>query len=116
MTGSKHSLNIVAALSIAALSSTVFATEVPAAFDPKTCKAEYPKASLVNEEQGIVSMLFLVAVDGNVVESKLDKSSGYKNLDRAAMKALASCKFKPATRDGKPDQTWTKVEYTWKLS
>ncbi|MES2295636.1 MAG: energy transducer TonB [Pseudomonadota bacterium] len=109
------SFKFFTALSIAAVSSAALATEVPAAFDPKTCKASYPKASLVNEEQGLVSMLLLVAVDGNVLDSKVDRTSGFKNLDKAALKAFSACKFKPATKDGSPNQSWTKVEYEWKL-
>ena len=100
---------------ILSASTAVFAGEVPASLDAKNCKAEYPKASLLNEEQGDVTMSFLVAADGNVVESKVDKSSGYKNLDKAAVKALSACKFKPGTKDGAVAQTWTKVDYSWKL-
>ena len=97
------------------LSATAFAGEVPASFDPSKCKAEYPKASLMNEEQGTTSMSFLVNPDGTVAESKLEKTSGFKNLDKAALKSLAACKFKPGTKDGAPAQTWTKVDYAWKL-
>jgi len=93
----------------------VFAAEVPASFDAKNCKAEYPKASLMNEEQGTVSMSFLVKPDGSVIDSKVEKSSGFKNLDKAAIKALSACKFKPGTKDGAPAETWTKVDYAWKL-
>jgi protein TonB len=104
---------IAAALALSASAS--FAGEVPASFDAKTCKAEYPKASLMNEEQGTVSMSFLVTAGGDVKESKVDKSSGFKNLDKAAIKALSACKFKPGTKDGAPAETWTKVDYAWKL-
>lgn len=75
----------------------------------------YPRASLANEEQGTVILAFLIGTDGNVVDSKVEKSSGFKNLDKAAQKALAACKWKPATKDGKPEQAWTKMEYVWKL-
>ena len=97
------------------VTSVAFAAEVPASFDPKNCKADYPKASLMNEEQGTVSMSFLVSADGSVVDSKVEKSSGFKNLDKAAIKSLSACKFKPGTKDGSPAQTWTKVDYAWKL-
>jgi periplasmic protein TonB len=97
------------------VSGAAMAAEVPASFDASKCKAEYPKASLMNEEQGTVSMSFLVNADGTVAESKLEKTSGFKNLDRAAMKSIAACKFKPGTKDGAPAQTWTKVDYSWKL-
>jgi len=110
-----NKFSIIAAVVLSAVSAVTIAAEVPASLDAKNCKAEYPKASLMNEEQGDVKMSFLVAADGNVVESKLEKSSGFKNLDKAALKALSGCKFKPGTKDGAVAQTWTKVDYSWKL-
>lgn len=110
----KVSTSIIAALFLSA-AGTAVAGEVPATFDAKNCRAEYPRASLMNEEQGNVSMAFLVSADGTVVDSKIEKSSGYKNLDRAAIKAISACKFKPGTKDGAVAQTWTKVDYDWKL-
>ena len=97
------------------LAGAAVGAEVPASFDPSKCKAEYPKASLMTEEQGTVSMAFLVNADGSVADSKLEKTSGFKNLDKAALKSLALCRFKPGTKDGAPAQTWTKVDYAWKL-
>jgi protein TonB len=111
----KFSTSVFAAVMLSAVSAVAIASEVPATLDAKNCKAEYPKASLMNEEQGDVKMAFLVAADGGVVESKLEKSSGFKNLDKAALKALSACKFKPGTKDGAVAQTWTKVDYSWKL-
>jgi len=110
-----NKFSIIAAIVLSAVSAVTIAAEVPASVDAKNCKAEYPKASLMNEEQGDVKMAFLVGADGNVVESKLEKSSGFKNLDKAALKALSGCKFKPGTKDGAVAQTWTKVDYSWKL-
>jgi protein TonB len=106
---------VIAAFLLSATSAAAMAAEVPASLDAKNCKAEYPKASLINEEQGDVKMAFLVGADGNVVDSKLEKSSGFKNLDKAAIKALSACKFKPGTKDGAVAQTWAKVDYSWKL-
>ncbi|WP_426341746.1 energy transducer TonB [Pseudoduganella sp. S-14] len=97
------------------VSVSAFAGETPAVFDAKNCKAEYPKASLMNEEQGQVTMSFLISASGEVMDSKIDKSSGFKNLDKAAVKAIAACKFKPGTKDGAVAQTWTKVDYVWSL-
>ena len=110
----KRLMSVAAAL-LVSVSSAAFAAEVPASFDAKNCKADYPKASLMNEEQGTVSMSFRVNADGSVADSKLDKSSGFNNLDKAAIKALTACKFKPGTKDGAAAQTWTKVDYAWKL-
>ena len=114
MMTNKRMLGLVAAVLVAS-APAVFAAEVPASFDSKNCKAEYPKASLMNEEQGTVSMSFLVKPDGSVADSKVEKTSGFKNLDKAAIKALSACKFKPGTKDGAPAETWTKVDYAWKL-
>lgn len=112
----KLNVRLCTALIAAACANVAVAAEVPAAFDAKSCKAEYPKASLMNEEEGVVSMAFLVSADGKVLESKLDKTSGFKSLDKAAISAISACKFKPGSKDGRPDSTWTKVEYNWKLS
>lgn len=108
-------INFIAALALSSIAGLAIAAEVPASFDPKNCKVDYPKASLMNEEQGTTSMSFLVGTDGSVSESKLDKSSGFKGLDKAAIKSLSACKFKPGSKDGAPAQTWTKVDYAWKL-
>jgi periplasmic protein TonB len=107
--------SVSVAMLLSCLTASVAAAEVPAQFDSKTCKADYPKASLMNEEQGTTSMSFLVAPDGAVLDSKLEKTSGSKNLDKAAIKSISACKFKPGTKDGAPAQTWTKVDYAWKL-
>ena len=107
--------SVIAALVLSAVTVAVSAAEVPASFDPSKCKVEYPKASLMNEEQGVTSMSFQINADGTVADSKLEKSSGFKGLDKAALKGLSACKFKPGTKDGAPAQTWTKVDYAWKL-
>jgi periplasmic protein TonB len=112
MSTNKRWLGVMAAVLFAGAAG---AAEVPASFDAKNCKAEYPKASLMNEEQGTVSMSFLVSAAGDVKDSKIEKSSGFKNLDKAAIKSLSACKFKPGTKDGAPAETWTKVDYAWKL-
>jgi protein TonB len=115
MCANKRSVKVLAAVALSLMAGVAMAAEVAATFDPAKCKAEYPKASLMNEEQGTVTMSFLVSPDGSVVESKLEKTSGFKNLDKAALKSLSACKFKPGTKDGAPAQTWAKVDYAWKL-
>jgi periplasmic protein TonB len=78
-------------------------------------KPEYPSASRRLEEEGTVSLRFLVGVDGKVVQAEVEKSSGYKRLDEAARAGLSRCAFKPATVDGKPEQGWASMKYTWRL-
>lgn len=78
-------------------------------------KPEYPSASRRLEEEGTVSLRFLVGVDGKVVQSEVEKSSGFKRLDEAARAGLSKCQFRPATVDGKPEQAWTTIRYVWRL-
>jgi protein TonB len=92
------------------------AVTVPAVVDFSSCaKPEYPRKSLRNEETGTVILQFLIGIDGHVVESKIERSSGSRDLDNAARSALSLCRFKPGLADGKPQQSWTKVQYVWKL-
>lgn len=106
---------LICAALLMAGAGAVAAVEVPAVMIEKNCKAEYPKTSLVNEEQGAVTMAFLVGENGQVLDSKVEKTSGYRNLDKAAIKAMSACKFKAGTKDGAVAQTWAKVEYVWSL-
>lgn len=78
-------------------------------------RPEYPSASRRNEEEGTVQLRFLVGVDGHVVESQIEKSSGYARLDEAARAALSRCQFKPGTLNGQPEQSWASMKYTWRL-
>ena len=58
---------------------------------------------------------FLIDVDGRVLESKVERSSGYRRLDEAARAALGACKFRPATVDGRPERAWARIDYDWKI-
>jgi protein TonB len=78
-------------------------------------KPEYPSASKRLEEEGTVQLKFLVGADGKVIESAVEKSSGFRRLDEAARAGLSKCQFKPGTVDGKPQQTWASMKYTWRL-
>jgi len=78
-------------------------------------KPEYPSASKRLEEEGTVQLKFLVGVDGKVIESAVEKSSGFRRLDEAARAGLSKCQFKPGTVDGKPQQSWASMKYTWRL-
>lgn len=89
---------------------------VAAVADFNTCaKPEWPKASLRNEETGTVTLSFLIGVDGRVADSKILKSSGFRDLDKAAVTGISKCRFKPGLTDGKPEQAWMQMQYVWTL-
>jgi protein TonB len=98
------------------LSGLVNAAVVNPVLDNKSCELpKYPKASLINEETGTVTMALLVSVEGKVIDSKVDTSSGSKSLDKAALSAFSLCKFKAGSKDGKTEQMWVKLDFVWKF-
>jgi protein TonB len=91
-------------------------SRVAAVADFSTCaKPEWPKSSLRNEETGTVTLQFLIGVDGRVMDSKVLKSSGFRDLDKAAQTGISKCRFKPGMVDGKPEQAWMQMQYVWTL-
>ncbi|HZE59663.1 MAG TPA: energy transducer TonB [Burkholderiales bacterium] len=78
-------------------------------------KPEYPPASRRANETGTVLLQFLIDVNGKVIDSKVERSSGYRRLDEAARAALELCNFRPATVDGQPTRAWARIEYLWRL-
>ena len=89
---------------------------VAAVVDARNCaKPEYPAKSARLGDTGTVTLSMLIGIDGHVIDAKVDKSSGHKELDLAARQGLSLCKFKPGTIDGVPQQLWTKIQYAWEI-
>lgn len=57
---------------------------------------DYPEAARRRGQEGTVQLDVLVLADGRVGEVTLAHSSGYRNLDRAAIRAVRKWQFKPA--------------------
>jgi TonB family protein len=83
--------------------------------DPDNCFPRYPKASMEANEQGRVRIRFLVGFDDLLISTQIVQSGGYSKLDQATVDALSKCKFKAATKDGKPIESSLTAEYLWKL-
>ena len=79
-------------------------------------KPAYPISSLRLAEEGIVNLAMLIGPDGRVLESRVEKSSGSRALDRAAIEGLSLCKFKPGTVDGIAEKSWAKLQYAWTIN
>jgi protein TonB len=78
-------------------------------------KPQYPKSSLRNEEQGTVTLRFTVGANGRLLKQQLLRSSGFRDLDRAAQNALSLCSFRPASIKGQPVQSALDIQYVWRL-
>jgi len=88
----------------------------PVLADLRICKPAYPLVSRQFEEQGTVRLQFKVGVDGQLISTKVLRSSGYSKLDNAAAESLSHCSFKAAMSDGKPIESTLAVDYVWALS
>jgi len=79
-------------------------------------KPPYPMASRRASETGTVRFSVLINSDGRILESKMERSSGHRRLDDIAKEGLRDCKPKPAIVDGKPERSWTTVEFNFRLT
>lgn len=105
----------IPAIVLVAACQTVPPVRTPATVIATTCKKpEYPPESLSANETGAVLLKLLIDADGNVTDAVVERSSGHARLDEAARGALAGCKFRPASADGKPVADWTSIEFTWR--
>ncbi|MDQ2820442.1 MAG: energy transducer TonB [Pseudomonadota bacterium] len=78
-------------------------------------KPDYPKQAARNGDAGIVTLALLVGVDGRVTGARIEHSSGFRDLDRAAVTALSLCTFKPAMQGDVAQAGWALIAYEWKL-
>lgn len=101
---------------IAAAGQAKAPVHVVAVVDMSRCeKPVYPVSALRNGDAGTVTLAMLIGTDGRVLETRTEGSSGFRNLDKAASQALSLCRFTPGTIDGVAQQSWTKVQYVWKI-
>lgn len=82
--------------------------------DIRSCAPAYPVNAYRNGESGTVQLALLVGGDGRVVESKVQKSSGSAELDKAARRALSKCTFKGGG-DKQAEPVWTRLDYVFSL-
>jgi TonB family protein len=74
-------------------------------------KPEYPKIALRGGYEGIVKLKIWIATNGEVIEAKIIKSSGYEILDKAGIKAALKSKFYPVSQ-----KRTINIEYNLKLN
>lgn len=84
--------------------------------DAKSCALpDYPARAARDGATGTTVLALLVGADGRVGASRIEHTSGSRELDRAAVNALSLCKFKPATTGGVPEAAWAQLAYVWTL-
>jgi periplasmic protein TonB len=75
----------------------------------------YPKGSQSLGEEGVVTVNAFVRQNGRATRVKLLNSSGYIDLDTAAIQTVMNWKFIPAMEGGQPTDDWTKLQIVYKL-
>jgi protein TonB len=79
-------------------------------------KPPYTTASRRAGEEGEVRIKALIDVSGRVLESTIERSSGFRRLDDASREALLQCRYRPGlSADGRPTRAWVTVLYVWRL-
>ena len=85
--------------------------------DFNKCKPQYPREALNKKETGVVRLSVLIGSDGDIMDTKIDRSSGHRLLDNAVVDKLKTCteKAMPGKVDGEYAPAWAKVQYVWRL-
>ena len=75
----------------------------------------YPRSARRRGREGVVTLEILVSDIGNVSEAVVVAGSGHKDLDSAAVSAVRSARFAPATEDGVQVEGRLRLTFEFKL-
>jgi len=81
----------------------------------KNALPAYPVIARKRGYQGIVELMVLVSEKGSVSSLKIFNSSGYKSLDRQAVKTVKSWLFDPGKKNGRPQEMWVRIPVKFEL-
>ena len=81
------------------------------------CKPpQYPKRALRAEQEGDVTLQFLLETDGSVLDSRIAQSSGTPDLDAAARLALSACfGIAPSEKNQLKQRAASTLQFAWRL-
>jgi TonB family protein len=75
----------------------------------------YPPAAVANNEQGTVGLALQIDAGGNTKNIHVTATSGYADLDEAAVACAATWKYHPATQDGHPVEVPWRANVKWAM-
>lgn len=75
----------------------------------------YPPAALHAGEQGTVTLRALVSREGLPARVDIERTSGSRHLDNAALEAVGTWRFAPARRGAEPVESWMLVPVVFRL-
>lgn len=88
----------------------------PARVDWSSCsKPAYPRMAQLTGAEGTVILAMDLDARGQVLDGRIQTSSGHRSLDEATLRAVRRCDFTPATQNGQPVAITGLVEFAWRL-
>ncbi|MGH6871209.1 MAG: energy transducer TonB [Rhizomicrobium sp.] len=75
----------------------------------------YPASSQASGEQGLVKVEAYVRANGRATRVKIVKSTGYADLDLAAIQSVMNWRFVPAMQNGEPVSDWAQLQIGYTL-
>jgi len=75
----------------------------------KRTAPRYPRRAFELGQQGVVTLAALILPNGHPQSLKIEKSSGHRLLDKAAISAVKKWEFEPLVRNGQKIQSWVRV-------
>ena len=85
---------------------------------PKAVRAirpDYPRGARQRGEEGNVVVEVEIGADGRCADARVVESSGFMELDAAALKAVKAAKFAPAQSSGRPVATVARLKLSFCL-
>jgi len=76
---------------------------------PGNVRPKYDSQDRLHRREGEVAFLAYVSREGSIVNYKMLKSSGYRELDSKTLKAIRNWKFYPG------QEGWVEIPYSWTL-
>jgi TonB family protein len=75
----------------------------------------YPKSAQVSGEEGTVMVRVFVNTSGRAARASVAQSSGFMDLDNAAVETAMNWRYVPAIHDGDTASDWATVQVVYKL-
>jgi TonB family protein len=110
----KSGLVAIAALALSGFAASA-ANVTPKVDTSQPTPVVYPEEAQRAGEEGTVLVSVLVATDGRPEKIGLAKSSGYPDLDNAAVQTAANWHYVPALHNGDAASEWTTVQVVYRL-
>lgn len=110
---------LLALLASGATLSCAWGADIPGEFvGPRVVDREnpsYPIAEAERGREGWVIVNYMIGPDGKIFESTVERSSGYANFEKSALRALEKFRYEPATVDGIPVESVATMKFTFTL-